>query len=181
MHQIAVIFFVLFDWLTLYVLKFSEGTKHIFIFHVIPLHWHDTHSWNHSSSKARTYLCYIVKLCWTKLTQSPHIKHKLNMSFHLTFLNPKTKSHQANLFVYVLCNSQAHAICQYMSLASHMKQASCCAMNGMFACLVLCDEKSLDLLLIKCFYIHMYCMYLSQSYVAIVFIQTYSSVYCLWN
>ena len=49
--------------LTLYVLNFSEGTKtYKFTFYVIPPHWHDTGSWNPSSSKTRTYLFYIVNI-----------------------------------------------------------------------------------------------------------------------
>ena len=48
--------------LTLYVLNFSEGTKRIFTFYVIPPHWHDTGSWNPSSSMTRTYIIYIVNI-----------------------------------------------------------------------------------------------------------------------
>ena len=51
-----------FDDLTLYVLNFSEGRKHIFTFHVIPPHWYDTGSWNPSSNKTRTYLFYMVNI-----------------------------------------------------------------------------------------------------------------------
>ena len=32
--------------ITLYILKFSEGKKHIFTFYVIPPQWYDTGSWN---------------------------------------------------------------------------------------------------------------------------------------
>ena len=35
---------------------FQREHKHIFTFHVIPPHWYDTGSRNHSSSKTRTYL-----------------------------------------------------------------------------------------------------------------------------
>ena len=46
--------------LTLYVQNFSEETKHVFTFYVIPLHWHAKDNWNPSSYKTRTYLFYIV-------------------------------------------------------------------------------------------------------------------------
>ena len=49
-------------WLTLYKLNFSEGTKHICTFYEIPPHCHDTGIWNPSSSRARTYLFYIVNI-----------------------------------------------------------------------------------------------------------------------
>ena len=49
-------------FLTLYMLNFSEGTKTYIYFYVIPPHWHDTGSWNPSSSKTRTYLFYIVNI-----------------------------------------------------------------------------------------------------------------------
>ena len=48
--------------LTFYVLNFSEGTKHIFIFYVTPPHWHVTVSWNPSSCKTRIYSFYIVNI-----------------------------------------------------------------------------------------------------------------------
>ena len=47
---------------TLYVLNFQREEKHIFTFCVIPRHWHDTGSWNASSSKTRTYLFYIINI-----------------------------------------------------------------------------------------------------------------------
>ena len=57
--------------LTLYMLNFSEGKKHIFTFYVIPPRWHDTGSWNPSLSKTRTCLFYMVNImavgdndCW---------------------------------------------------------------------------------------------------------------------
>ena len=79
--------------LTLYVLNFSEGKKHIFTFYVIPPHWHDRGSWNHFSNKTRTCLFYIsiswvvmswrrkepchhqpwYLLYWTELTRSAHV------------------------------------------------------------------------------------------------------------
>ena len=34
----------------------------VFTFKVIPPHWHDTGSWNPSSSKTRTYIFYIVNI-----------------------------------------------------------------------------------------------------------------------
>ena len=49
--------------LTLYVLIFSEGTKKlIFIFHIMPPHWHGWGSWNSSSSETGTYLFYIISI-----------------------------------------------------------------------------------------------------------------------
>ena len=39
-----------------------ENIKHIFTFHVIPLHWYDTGGWNPSSNKTRTYPFYIVNI-----------------------------------------------------------------------------------------------------------------------
>ena len=68
--------------------------KHIFTFYVIPPHWHETGSWNPSSSKTRTYLFYIVNImgadvlgtqgarhqqpwycqCWKESIWSPHVK-----------------------------------------------------------------------------------------------------------
>ena len=36
--------------------------KHLFTFYVMYPHWHDTGSWNPSSSKTRTYLFYIVNI-----------------------------------------------------------------------------------------------------------------------
>ena len=48
--------------LTLYVLNFSEGIKHIFTLYVISPHWHDTGSWNHFSSKTRTHSFYIINI-----------------------------------------------------------------------------------------------------------------------
>ena len=46
--------------LPFYVLNFSEGTKHISTFYVIPPHLHDTGRWNPPSYKTRTCLFYIV-------------------------------------------------------------------------------------------------------------------------
>ena len=49
------------DILTLLCANFFRGNQtHIFIFYVIPPHWHDTSSWNPSLCKTRTYLFYIV-------------------------------------------------------------------------------------------------------------------------
>ena len=48
--------------LTLYMLNFSEGTKTYFYIYVLLPHWHDTGSWNPSSSKTGTYLFYIVMI-----------------------------------------------------------------------------------------------------------------------
>ena len=81
--------------LTLYVQIFSDGTKHISTFYVIPPHWHDKGSYYPCWSKTRTYLFYIVNimdadvlarqgarasatipwylLCWTRLSRSPHV------------------------------------------------------------------------------------------------------------
>ena len=43
--------------------KFFRGNiKHIFIFHVTPLHWYDTGGWDPSSNKPRTYPFYIVNI-----------------------------------------------------------------------------------------------------------------------
>ena len=53
--------------LTLYVLHFSEGTKThtVFTLYVIPPHWHDTDSWNPSSSKTRTHIFHSqYHGCW---------------------------------------------------------------------------------------------------------------------
>ena len=50
------------NYLTLYMLIFSEGTKHISTFHVIPPYWHDTGNWNHSSWKTRTCLIHIANI-----------------------------------------------------------------------------------------------------------------------
>ena len=41
---------------------FSGEQKHICTFYVISLNWHDTGSWNSSSSKTRTYLFYLVNI-----------------------------------------------------------------------------------------------------------------------
>ena len=41
---------------------FRGNIKHIFTFHVIPLHWYDTGDWNHSSNKTRTYPFYVVNI-----------------------------------------------------------------------------------------------------------------------
>ena len=41
---------------------FRGNIKHIFTFHVIPLHWYDTGDWNPSSNKTRTYPFYIVNI-----------------------------------------------------------------------------------------------------------------------
>ena len=48
--------------LALYMLNFSEGSKHLFTFYVIPPHWHDTGSWNHSWCETRTCLFYITNI-----------------------------------------------------------------------------------------------------------------------
>ena len=37
---------------------FRWNIKHIFTFHVIPLHWYDTGGWNPSSNKTRAYSFY---------------------------------------------------------------------------------------------------------------------------
>ena len=43
--------------------KFFRGhIKHIFTFHVIPLHWFNTGGWNPSSNKTRTYPFYIANI-----------------------------------------------------------------------------------------------------------------------
>ena len=43
--------------------KFVRGNiKHIFTFHVIPLHWYDTDGVNLSSNKPRTYSFYIINI-----------------------------------------------------------------------------------------------------------------------
>ena len=47
---------------TLSVLIFEREQKHIHTSDVISPHWHDTGSWNPSSSKTRTYLFYIVNI-----------------------------------------------------------------------------------------------------------------------
>ena len=41
---------------------FTGNIKHIFTFHVIPLHWYNTGCWNPSSHKTRTYPFYIVNI-----------------------------------------------------------------------------------------------------------------------
>ena len=41
---------------------FRGNIKHIFTFHVIPLHWYDSGGWNPSSNKTRTYPFYIVNI-----------------------------------------------------------------------------------------------------------------------
>ena len=41
---------------------FRWNKKHIFTFYDIPPHWHDSGSWNPSSSKTRIYLFYIVNI-----------------------------------------------------------------------------------------------------------------------
>ena len=50
---------------------FSEGTKHIFTFHVIPGHWHATGSWNPSSSKTGTCIFYIVDIVCADALATP--------------------------------------------------------------------------------------------------------------
>ena len=50
--------------LTLYMLIFRGNIKHIFTFHVTPLHWYETGGWNLSSNKTRTYPFYIYYGCW---------------------------------------------------------------------------------------------------------------------
>ena len=54
----------LMNMLTLYELKFSDGTNIYiyFTFYVIPPHRHDTGYWHPSPSKTRTYLFYIVNI-----------------------------------------------------------------------------------------------------------------------
>ena len=42
--------------------KYLVGTKLIFTFYVSPPYWHNTGSWNSSSSKTRTYLSYTVHI-----------------------------------------------------------------------------------------------------------------------
>ena len=43
--------------------KFFRGNiKHIFTFHIIPLHWYHTGGWNPSSNKTRTYPFFIVNI-----------------------------------------------------------------------------------------------------------------------
>ena len=43
--------------------KFFRGNiKHIFTFHVIPLHWYDTGDWNPSPNKTTTCQFYIVNI-----------------------------------------------------------------------------------------------------------------------
>ena len=67
-HGFGLLCFVVVSWwytypLTLYVVNFSEEKKiHIFTFYVIPPLWHDTDSWNPSSSKTRTYPFYLVNI-----------------------------------------------------------------------------------------------------------------------
>ena len=73
-------------FLTLYVLFFSEGIKHIFTFYAIPSHWHDT-----GRFKSFLYIVNIVGadvlrrkepghrqpwywLYWTESLRSPHVK-----------------------------------------------------------------------------------------------------------
>ena len=41
---------------------FRGNIKHIFIFHVIRLHWYGTGRWNSPSSKTRTCLLYIINI-----------------------------------------------------------------------------------------------------------------------
>ena len=41
---------------------FQRKYKNVSIIHVIPPHWHDTGSWNPSSSTTRAYLFYIVNI-----------------------------------------------------------------------------------------------------------------------
>ena len=36
--------------------KCCRGGKHVFVFHVIPLHWHTIYSWNSPSYKNRTHI-----------------------------------------------------------------------------------------------------------------------------
>ena len=41
---------------------FNRHIKHVFPIYIIPLHWHDTGSWNPSSCKTMTYLVYTVNI-----------------------------------------------------------------------------------------------------------------------
>ena len=62
-HRSALMRWVLYSFNPLHARFFRDNKKsYVFTFHVIPPHWHDTGSWNPSSSKTRTYhvLSYIV-------------------------------------------------------------------------------------------------------------------------
>ena len=49
--------------------EFFRGNMNILAFYVIAPHWHDTNSWNPSSSKTRAYLFYNILAADDLLTQ----------------------------------------------------------------------------------------------------------------
>ena len=67
------------------LLNFSEGTKYIFMFYIIPPYWHNTCSSNPSSSKTRTHLFYIINIMGVDVLATQGTRPSATMIF--TMLN----------------------------------------------------------------------------------------------
>ena len=79
--------------ITKIMVNFSLGTKNIFTFYVTPPCWHDTGSWNPSSSKTRTFLSYTVNIMGADVLATQEARASATMIFTMLNQNNMVPTH----------------------------------------------------------------------------------------
>ena len=104
---------VLLVSLNLYLRNFSEGTKTYIYILVIPPQWHDTGSWNPSSSKTRTCLFHIVNIVGADVLAMQGARASAAMIFTMLnhwYLCLSTRASAANILTTTILHLKAFPV-----------------------------------------------------------------------